>query len=252
MKKRSILCALSIILSLLCFTSCVLPTSMYENGMEDHDFDYEAIGELVQNYITNKYGIDCEMCEAISYSFGGDKYVRAWFKTSNDENEYMVEIYPETDEDSDGDGYYDSYYITADLYFQTYIQPMVIPWIHDLAEQYVNFDKYLVFASLGYEGLLKDSKAPKNVDEIINKGNKAGLELYVIIPEDEYSDDASTLEKINGLTEYLKKTNMDCSGQIMIYSHEIYEKVSQCVTVTDYAYNIRKYNEINYIYLFKD
>lgn len=241
MIKRIILCSLCLVLLLSCLKGC-------GNSL---DFDYEAIEELVENYITSKYGIDCEMTKAYRYAKSGERYVEVWFKSLDDENQYRIRIYPESDIDSDRDGYYDSYYIESDGYFTTYIQPMVIPWINELAEQYVGFDEYLIFASLHYDGYIKDSHIPENVDEIISKGDQAGIFLYIIIPEEEYIDDDNALERINGLIEYLESTDMDCWGKLEVYDQEKYEAVSQYQTYQDYNNNIRKYFDTATIYLFK-
>ena len=249
MKKKFML-LVCILISILCFTSCQPPMSWYPDGMEDHDFDFDEIEELVTNYIEDKYGVDCKMTEGSVKRVGGEKYVSAHCKIADDDNDYTMKIYPDTDKDNDGDGYYDSYYIEFDDYFTTYIHPKVSEWIYGLAEQYISFDDYLIFATLGYEDLGREIQAPKDVDEIIQKGDKASIAIYIIIKENEYTDESTALNNVKELTEYLEKTNMNCWGYIHVYNEELYETVSSHNTYRDYIYNMRGYSNISSIDMF--
>ena len=244
MKKKfmSVVCML---ISILCFTSCQPPMSWYPDGMEDHDFDFDEIEELVTNYIEEKYGVDCEMTEGSVKRVGGEKYVSAHFKTSENDNEYDVTIYPEPDTDSDGDGFYDSYCIKAENYYSYYVSPMSAEWFDEVVSEYTDYTNYKVFAVVGYKDICNDTQSPNNIDYILSQNGTGGF-LHIILSEKYYSPDRDFEADTKKLIDYLDSINFTYRLRVFVLDEEMYETVSQIPTY--YEYNQDSYHYLNFYY----
>ena len=244
--KKKFMPLVCILISILCFTSCQPPMSLYPDGMENHDFDFDAIEELVTSYIEDKYGVDCEMTTGSVKRVGGEKYVSAHFKTSENDNEYDVTIYPEPDTDSDGDGFYDSYCIKAENYYSYYVSPMSAEWFDEVVSEYTDYTNYKVFASLGYNDVNKDPEPPSDVDYILNKKSDASGMLRIILSEEYYSPDRNFEEETQRLLDYLNSLELSYSFRIYVYDKEEFETVEQIQTYYEFNTEIRHYLSMYY------
>jgi len=203
------------------------------------EMDPEAAGEFVVDYMKEKYDVDFEF-ETYQKEKNKD-YAEIVGTIDSLEYKYIVQV--ELNDDN-------SYCIKYDSYFQLYIDPLVKTWISEVVREQTDLNNPLIFASLSYQDFGKDMTVPQNVEEFLVKKDKAGLYLYIIVPESEYTDDDALLNKYNKLLDYLKGTQMDCWGEIHVYNKENYDKVSKFETHEDYVNNMRRFNRVKVIDLF--
>lgn len=86
------------------------------------EFDLSQCKEVALQYLQEKYGEKFEVtdCWEVKKYIGSAGYVKVEVKKEKDDNDnkYLLIVYPKENKDENGDGYYDSYEVTGDNYIQ--------------------------------------------------------------------------------------------------------------------------------------
>ena len=210
-------------------------TMLVMNGCGNgYDFDLDKCEEVALQYLEEKYGkefevVNCWEARKITHSAGYAK-VSVKIKGSEDDEDYLLYIYPVGNKDEDGDGYYDSYEVTSDNYLKRLVETVVKDKI----------DKLLIddglndfFSTMGVE-VLDDGRFTAGItsdfteDDVYNLtieelfGKYRFYILYRInVSEENYYD-----EMENQITSILKGkiSNDIVNCEIYVYDNENYNE----------------------------
>lgn len=93
------------------------------------EFDLSQCKEVALQYLQEKYGEKFEVtdCWEVKKYIGSAGYVKVEVKKEKDDNDnkYLLIVYPKENKDENGDGYYDSYEVTSDDYMNELINNVI-------------------------------------------------------------------------------------------------------------------------------
>ena len=204
--------------------------------------------KVALKYMEKKYNVsfNVESCKETKGDFTSESVmvdVRMKLADSDNDMEYWVELTPSFT-DKDNDGFYDSYTVTSESYWTDYCQTFLNPWIENVISEYTDYSDFLVFASIGYKGIISDDQPPNDMDYILNKGSDAGLSFYIIISESEYKKNKDYEQATEKLVTFLKETGMECDGDLFVYLDQDFEKTAQYKTYWEYVNNFRTIHDV--------
>ena len=233
MKKVKIFIVMSLIItsSLLLFTGC-------ENSLH---MDADKCAEVALEYLENKYQTEFEVLDSGEKRkyIGSAGYAKVIVnnKFEDNENRYVVTVYPDGSSDEDKDGYYDSYKVVSDDYMSYLLQDYVkndldkllmdagltrfisSVSIEEMGEVDDGFSEFLGFSV----DFLVQSEESFSLINILDN-HRISMHCWLEIPESEYSD---TLQNdIANIIEPLLSDDLISFG-IEIYYNEHYDEVEK-------------------------
>lgn len=201
--RRGLEVFLSLALSVAMCTGC---------EKDDPEINTDKCAEIAMQYLREKYNIEFELLQGFVAGNRKVKYARIRFYVASDEpdkignkkKEYHVIVCPDSYDDYNGDGYYDSYAIIADDYMNTLINEYVKKSMKESLERIgiENFEVNRILAEewtefYGFWGFSTDFPVPDEENfslEDTIKNYKVWIDCEMQIEKGFYSEDVK--EKI--------------------------------------------------------
>ena len=211
-------------------------TMLVMNGCGNgYDFDLDKCEEVALQYLEEKYGkefevVNCWEARKITHSAGYAK-VSVKIKGSEDDEDYLVVIYPIGNKDEDGDGYYDSYEVTSDDYIQKLYENYLKADLDDYLKNQ-GFENYVISVGVRQigkknngkyvEGFTKEKVFEKiDIKDLLKKG-EFNISYSIALCEKDYN---VILE--SELLQLIKESLSDdeCEIEVYMYDENTYHRL---------------------------
>ena len=213
---------------LLVMLLIIVSTIMICTGCEKRiKMDADKCAEVALEYLEEKYQTEFEVSDAgeVMKYVGSAGYAKVTVrqKLENSDNEYLVVVYPNSLEDEDKDGYYDSYKVVSDTYMCHLIWKYVKNEIDQLLMD-AGINRFYTSLSIqesggieGFSGFSADfpvlDEESFSLKEILDN-HKITIMCWLELPESEYSDILQ-----DNITNIIKPL---ISDDLIMFSVEIY------------------------------
>ena len=230
MKKVKIFIVMSLIItsSLLLFTGC-------ENSLH---MDADKCAEVALEYLENKYQTEFEVLDSGEKRkyIGSAGYAEVIVnnKFEDNENRYVVTVYPDGSSDEDKDGYYDSYKVVSDDYMSYLLQDYVKNDLDKLLMD-VGLTRFISKVSIreyrgieGFSGFASDfplqNEENFSLKDILDN-YRITIDCWLRIPESENND--MLRNNITNIMKPLISADDLIAFSIEVYDDETYNKIEE-------------------------
>ena len=167
--------------------------------------DEDKCAEVALEYMKTKYHEDFEVTysQEVRRYIGKTGYAEVDVKVKGQEKEYCIMIYPDGEEDTDKDGYYDSYKVISDDYMCGLVEESVKVELDNIINE-IGINRFISCVYVeeikkikGFHGFSSDFYITNGNDtlEELLKNKKIYLTYCIEIAESEYNDSYETYIK---------------------------------------------------------
>ena len=187
--------------------------------------DEDKCAEVALEYMKNKYHEDFE----VTYSqekkriIGRAGYAEVDVRVKGKEKEYCIMIYPDGEEDTDKDGYYDSYKVISDDYMSELVKQNILKREFDNLSNKMGVNRYISDISVyeicqikgfcGFASSFYIESENNTLDGLLKNANVC-ISYRIEVPENEFNQDYEKYFK-----KILKPKMSDDSISISIVSY---------------------------------
>ena len=187
--------------------------------------DEDKCAEVALEYMKNKYHEDFE----VTYSqekkriIGRAGYAEVDVRVKGKEKEYCIMIYPDGEEDTDKDGYYDSYKVISDDYMSELVKQNILKREFDNLSNEMGVNRYISDISVyeicqikgfcGFASSFYIESENNTLDGLLKNANVC-ISYRIEVPENEFNQDYEKYFK-----KILKPKMSDDSISISIVSY---------------------------------
>ena len=187
--------------------------------------DEDKCAEVALEYMKNKYHEDFE----VTYSqekkriIGRAGYAEVDVRVKGKEKEYCIMIYPHGEEDTDKDGYYDSYKVISDDYMSELVKQNILKREFDNLSNEMGVNRYISDISVyeicqikgfcGFASSFYIESENNTLDGLLKNANVC-ISYRIEVPENEFNQDYEKYFK-----KILKPKMSDDSISISIVSY---------------------------------
>ena len=220
--------------------------------------DEDKCAEVALEYMKNKYQKDFELVSSVQNKkvIGRKGYATVRVLT-DEEKEYCVMVYPDGDEDTDKDGYYDSYKVGVDDYICTLVEDNIKYDLDEVIKK-IGIKQFIsgvyVRELTGYEnaiGFSSDFYLNEENNTLVGllKSNDIKISYNIEIPQCEFStnlEDEITGELKKYISEDIIYVNIDSydentySLRKKIYEEFGYDKLGVLVGIDNISFFIEE------------
>ena len=225
--------------------------------------DEDKCAEVALEYMKNKYHEDFE----VTYSqekkriIGRAGYAEVDVRVKGKEKEYRIMIYPDGEEDTDKDGYYDSYKVISDDYMCGLVEESVKVELDNIINE-IGINRFIseiyvdeIGEVKGFHGFSSDFYINEENNTLQGLLDNRCIDIsYIIeVPESEFNSSYKNsitellYSKISGdiISVYIKAYSEDTyTERENVYKEKGYEQLNDLITLED-MYILIKEEETN-------